>query len=40
VLCRVAGLSVESISSVEPGAYGAGTPTTETAEFLVIARRG
>ena len=31
------GLSVERISSVEPGAYGDGTPTTESPEFLVIA---
>jgi SAM-dependent methyltransferase len=39
VLCRLAGLTVESINSVEPGDYGLATPTTETAEFLVIARR-
>ena len=29
---------VERISSVEPGAYGDGPPTTESPEFLVIAR--
>jgi len=40
VLCRLAGLAVESISSVEPGNYQLAAPTTETAEFLVIARRG
>ncbi len=39
VLCRLAGLAVESINSVEPGAYQHAAPTTETAEFLVIARR-
>lgn len=39
VLCRVAGLTVDSISSVEPGGYGWAEPTTETAEFLVIAHR-
>jgi len=39
VLCRQAGLTVESIASVEPGAYGAAVPTVETPEFLVIARR-
>jgi SAM-dependent methyltransferase len=38
VLCRLAGLTVESLSSVEPGAYGTAAPSTETAEFLVIAR--
>jgi hypothetical protein len=33
------GLAVESISSVEPGAYGSAPPTTESPEFLVIAHR-
>ncbi|NND76471.1 MAG: class I SAM-dependent methyltransferase [Ilumatobacter sp.] len=33
------GLVVDSISGVEPGVYGDGPPTTETPEFLVIARR-
>jgi SAM-dependent methyltransferase len=31
------GFAVESISSVEPGAYGVEPPTTESPEFLVIA---
>ncbi len=31
------GFEVDSISSVEPGAYGADPPTTETPEFLVVA---
>jgi len=39
VLLRVAGLAAESISSVEPGSYALTAPSTETAEFLVIARR-
>jgi hypothetical protein len=39
VLCRDAGLEVESVNSVEPGAYARSAPTVETAEFLVIARR-
>lgn len=39
VLCRAAGLAVESVNSVEPGRYGREKPTVETAEFLVIARR-
>jgi SAM-dependent methyltransferase len=33
------GLVVDSIASVEPGAYGADTPTTDSPEFLVIAHR-
>jgi SAM-dependent methyltransferase len=33
------GLRVDRISSVEPGAYGADTPTVESAEFLTIATR-
>ena len=33
------GLVVESISSVEPGAYGTDPPSTETPEFLVVASR-
>ncbi len=33
------GLVVESIASVEPGAYGTDPPTTESPEFLVIAHR-
>lgn len=39
LLCRAAGLAVDSISSVEPGAYGAEPPSTERPEFLVIAHR-
>jgi hypothetical protein len=37
VLAR-AGFRVERISSVEPGDYGDGEPTTELPEFLVVAR--
>ena len=33
------GFVVESIASVEPGAYAADPPTTESPEFLVIAHR-
>ena len=32
------GLVVESVSSVEPGAYGFAAPTTESPEFLVVAK--
>jgi hypothetical protein len=39
LLLSVNGLTVERISSVEPGAYGDDPPTTESPEFLVIARR-
>lgn len=39
VLCRVAGLEVQSISSVEPGKYALTDPTVESAEYLVIAHR-
>ena len=39
VLLRVAGLEVLSINSVEPGGYAAVTPTVESPEFLVVARR-
>ena len=39
LLMEVTGLDTERISSVEPGAYGDGTPTTEKPEFLVVARR-
>ncbi len=39
VLLRAHGLRVDRISSVEPGAYGDGDPTTESPEFLVIATR-
>ena len=33
------GLEVDSISSVEPGAYGFDPPSADTAEFLLIATR-
>jgi SAM-dependent methyltransferase len=33
------GLVVDSIASVEPGAYGVDPPTTESPEFLVVAHR-
>jgi cyclopropane fatty-acyl-phospholipid synthase-like methyltransferase len=39
LLCRAHGLQVDSISSVEPGGYGSDAPTTDTAEFLVLATR-
>lgn len=39
LLCRSAGLVVESVNSVEPGRYARATPSVETAEFLVIAGR-
>ena len=39
LLCRDAGLVVESVNGVEPGSYRREKPTVETAEFLVIARR-
>lgn len=39
VLLSIEGISVERISSVEPGAYGDEAPTTESPEFLVIGRR-
>ena len=39
LLCRAHGLAVDSISSVEPGAYGLDRPTADSAEFLVLATR-
>ena len=39
LLAAVHGLAVDSISSVEPGAYGDAPPTTDTAEFLLLATR-
>ena len=39
LLMEAVGMAVERISSVEPGAYGEMNPSTESAEFLVIARR-
>jgi SAM-dependent methyltransferase len=38
LLLTAHGFAVESIASVEPGAYGSDPPTTESPEFLVIAR--
>ena len=40
LLCAANGLAVESISSVEPGAYGLDRPTADSAEFLVLATLG
>ena len=39
LLCAAVGLRVDLISSVEPGSYGTAPPTTESAEFLVLATR-
>jgi hypothetical protein len=39
LLCGRVGLEVVDICSVEPGAYRRDPPSTETPEFLVIARR-
>jgi SAM-dependent methyltransferase len=39
LLCAAHELDVDSISSVEPGAYGSTPPTVESAEFLLLARR-
>jgi SAM-dependent methyltransferase len=39
LLAESVGLRVESLSSVEPGSYSLAAPSTEQAEFLVIARR-
>jgi SAM-dependent methyltransferase len=38
-MAAAAGLRVDSISSVEPGAYGNQPPTTESPEFLMVATR-
>ena len=40
LMCEQAELDVVDIWSVEPGAYQRTPPSTETAEFLVIARHG
>lgn len=37
LLAERAGLAVDAVWSVEPGAYARAEPTTETAEFLLIA---
>ncbi len=39
LLAAAHGFDVDSISSVEPGAYGDAPPTVDTAEFLLIATR-
>jgi SAM-dependent methyltransferase len=39
LLLREHGLVVDSIASVEPGAYGDRAPTTESPELLVVAHR-
>ena len=39
LLLAAHGLGVDSISSVEPGAYGSAPATTESPEFLVVAHR-
>ena len=39
VLLRLQGLTVDSISSVDPGAYGTADPSVESAELLVLATR-
>ena len=39
LLSAAHGLRVDSISSVEPGAYTFAAPTTDTAEYLVLATR-
>ena len=39
VLCDAHGLSVDSISSVEPGAYSLAAPTVDSPEFLLLATR-
>jgi SAM-dependent methyltransferase len=39
LLIAACGLQLDRLAGVEPGAYGAAAPTTETAEFLVLAHR-
>ena len=39
LMCERVGLDVVGLHSVEPGAYAATAPSTETPEFLVLARR-
>jgi SAM-dependent methyltransferase len=39
LLCAANGLTVDSVSSVEPGAYGLDPPSVDTAEFLLLAHR-
>jgi SAM-dependent methyltransferase len=40
LLCAAHGLTVDAISSVEPGAYGLTAPTADTPELLLLATRG
>jgi SAM-dependent methyltransferase len=40
LMIAASGLELDRIAGVEPGAYGVSAPSTETPEFLVIARRG
>ncbi len=39
LLCDAHGLRADSISSVEPGAYGLNPPTVDSAEYLLLATR-
>jgi len=39
LLCAAQHLTVDSINSVEPGAYALAPPTPDTPEFLLLARR-
>ncbi|HSJ91976.1 MAG TPA: class I SAM-dependent methyltransferase, partial [Ilumatobacter sp.] len=39
LLCAAHDLVVDSINSVEPGAYAYAAPTVDTAELLVLATR-
>ncbi len=39
LLCALYGLEAESISSVEPGAYGSDLPHVDSPEFLLVAHR-
>ena len=39
LLCDAHGLRVDTVSSVEPGAYSLAPPTVDTAEFLLLATR-
>jgi len=39
LLCAAAGLGVDRISSVEPGAYGFAEPDLDTPEYLLLATR-
>jgi SAM-dependent methyltransferase len=39
LICAAHGLRVDSVSSVEPGAYGDDPPSVDTPEYLVLATR-